>query len=119
MLKIQNKKNDISLEAADCCCQIENIENSELPAAAEKTCLETFSFLRKKIKMFSGHNANAAAAFILSFILFIIGIASESYINQTSHWWIEYIIFLSAYFLAGHRVIFTALRNIIKKKSCF
>jgi len=41
--------------------------------------------------------------------------AAENSLHQDSYWWVEYIIFLSAYFLAGHRVILTAFKNISRR----
>lgn len=54
------------------------------------------------------------AVFLCALVLFIIGIAFKEYLHNTPHALLEYVIFLTAYLLVGWKVVYTALRNILK-----
>ncbi len=50
---------------------------------------------------------------IIAALLLTMGMIFRESLHETKYYWAEYVIFLSAYFLAGWKVLKTALNNIL------
>lgn len=48
--------------------------------------------------------------------LFILGLSLEDYLHERSMFYLEYLIFISAYLISGYEVLIKACKNIIKGK---